>query len=69
MDKETLVRDMKFYVGGGAFITPTQTAKYMRLSLGRMPELLRDLEYYKTGRARQYFIPDVAARIIERCQV
>ena len=69
MDKQTLSRDMKTFVGGGAFITQTQTAKYMRLSPGRMPDLLRGLEFFKTGKARQYFIPDVAGRIIERCQM
>lgn len=68
MDKQTLIRDMKSFVGGGAFITPTQTAKYMRLSPGRMPELLQSLDFIKTGKARQYFIPDVAGRIIENSQ-
>jgi hypothetical protein len=52
MDKQALIRDMKSYVGGGVFITPTQTAKYMRLSPGRMPELLEGLEYYKTRKAK-----------------
>lgn len=66
MDKQTLVRDMKSYVGGGAFITPTQTAKYMRLSPSRMRDLLEALDHIKTGKARQYFIPDVAQRILER---
>lgn len=69
MDKQTLTRDMKSFVGGGAFITPTQTAKYMRLSPGRMPELLQDLEFVKTGKAKQYFIPDVAGRIFEKSQM
>ena len=65
MDKQTLTRDMKAFVGGGSFITPTQTAKYMRLSPGRMPDMLTGLEFFKTKKARQYFIPDVAGRIIE----
>ncbi|MEL7655887.1 MAG: hypothetical protein AAGU75_08265 [Bacillota bacterium] len=69
MDKQSLTRDMKTFVGGGAFITPTQTAKYMRLSPGRMPELLQNLEFVKTGKAKQYFIPDVAGRIIEQSQM
>lgn len=69
MDKQALIKDIKAYVGGGAFITPTQTAKYMRLSPGRMPDLLERLEYFKTGKAKQYFIPDVATRIIELCQM
>ena len=69
MDKQTLVRDMKTFVGGGAFITPTQIAKYMRLSPSRMPELLEALEYIKTGRGRQYFIPDVVARILYEAEM
>ncbi len=69
MDKQTITRDMKTFVGGGAFITPTQIAKYMRLSPSRMPELLRDLEHIKTKKARQYFIPDVAGRIMENIRM
>lgn len=68
MDKQTMVRDMKSYVGGGAFITSTQVARYMRLSTDRMPDMLKDLEFLRTGRAKQYFIPDVAGRIMERMQ-
>jgi hypothetical protein len=69
MDRQTLIRDMKTYVGGGAFITSTQVARYMRLSTDRMPEMLKELEHYRTGRAKQYFIPDVASRIQDRMQI
>ena len=69
MDKQTLTRDMKTYVGGGAFITMTQTARYMRLSVDRMPDMFQGLEFIKTGKAKQYFIPDVAGRIVERSQM
>ncbi|MDF2656367.1 MAG: hypothetical protein K0R19_2841 [Bacillota bacterium] len=69
MDKQSLTRDMKAFVGGGAFITPTQTAKYMRLSPGRMPEFLQGLEFIKTGKAKQYHILDVAGRIVEKSQM
>ncbi len=69
MDKQALIRDIKAHVGGGAFITPTQTAKYMRLSTSRMPELLEGLEHIKTGRGRQYFIPDVVARILDKTEM
>lgn len=69
MDRQTLIRDMKSYVGGGAFITSTQIARYVRVSTDRMPEMLKGLEFYRTGRAKQYFIPDVASRIQDRMQV
>lgn len=69
MDKQALTKDIKAYVGGGAFITPTQTAKYMRLSVSRMPDLLEGLEHIKTGRGKQYFIPDVVGRILEKAEM
>jgi hypothetical protein len=65
MDKRSLVSDMKTFVGGGAFITPAQTAKYLRLSPGRMPQMLQGLEHIETKRGRQYFIGDVASRVME----
>ena len=65
MEKQTLVRDMKSHVGGAAFINHSQLAKYMKRSREAMPNLLYGLDYLETGREKKYFIPDVAARIME----
>ncbi|MDD4591704.1 MAG: hypothetical protein PHG06_14935 [Parabacteroides sp.] len=68
MDKQTLVRDLKSHVGGAAFINQTQMAKYLKRSREAIPGLLKGLDYLETGREKKYFIPDIAARLLEiRC--
>ena len=65
MDKQTLIRDIKQYVGGGGFINTSQLAKYNRCSRDRIPELVEGLDVIKTGRERKYFIPDIAAKLLD----
>lgn len=65
MDKQTLVRDLKSYVGGAAFINQSQLAKYLRRSREAIPDLLQGLDYLQTGREKKYFIPDIASRILD----
>lgn len=65
MDRQTLIRDLKSHVNGASFINGGQLARYLKRSRNAMPGLLSGLEYIESGRARQYFIPDVAGRIME----
>jgi len=56
---------MESHNGGSPFISPANLAKYLKRSRDAMPELLRGLDYLETGRGRQYFIPDIASRLME----
>lgn len=66
MDKQSLIRDMKSYCNS-SFITKRKLANYMGIKdCNHVNEYLRDLERIN---GKYYFIPDVAARLKERCTV
>ena len=65
MTKQDLIRDIKNEIGGGGFINTSQLAKYHRCSRDRIPELVNGLDCIRTGREKKYFIPDVAARLLD----
>lgn len=64
MDKQTLVRDMKKEVGN--FPTTSDLARYMGKSRVSIRELVKGLEYLPDGRAKKYFVGDVADRILQQ---
>ena len=64
MDKQTLVRDMRKECG--SLPTISDLAKYMGKSRESIRELVDGLDYLPDGRAKKYFIVDVADRIMQR---
>ena len=65
MNKQDLVRDMKSHIGGGGFITLNQLRKYRHARHENILALVDGLEYFEKGKSKEFFIPDVAARILE----
>jgi len=65
VDKQTLIQELKDHVGGGGFINHSQIAKYIRRSRDVVPEMVRGLSVFQTGREKKYFIREVAPRILE----
>ena len=68
MDKQSLIRDMKSFVGGAGFINKSQLAKYMKQSHHAIPALVEGLDRVPGEKADRYFIPDVAERILEKAK-
>ena len=68
MTKQELIRDIKQEVG--SFPTISQIAKYMRLGRDTVrSEITAGLDYVEHGRSKQYFVNDIAERILERRNV
>lgn len=65
MDKQMLIKTMEKHVGGSMFINKTQLAKYLKRSRDSMYELLDGLDYIPKKREKQYFVPDVAERLMK----
>ena len=66
MDKQTVTREMKSFVGGGSFITVTKLAKFMGKEKEFAYRLVSGLEKIPGEvKGTKYFIPDVAQRIME----
>lgn len=63
MNKQELIRDMKKEIG--SFPNITQIAEYMGTSRKTVrTEIVAGLDYLETGRSKQYFVNDIAARIL-----
>lgn len=66
MDKQTIERDMKKFVGGGSFITATKLARFLHKRDTFAYSLLNGLDKVPgITRGTKYYIPDVAQRIME----
>lgn len=66
MEKQTMVRDMKAFVGGSSFITATRLAKFLGKEKEYAYRLVKDLDYIPGEiKGTKYFIPDVVQRIME----
>ena len=61
MEKQTVVRTMRSYVGGSEFITKQQFCGYMGVSRSTADRKLKGIEKVN---GKYYFIRDVADRII-----
>jgi len=68
VDKQTLIRDIKSFVGGAGFINKSQLAKYMKQSHHAIPSLVEGLDRVPGTKSDRYFIPDVAERILEKAK-
>ena len=66
MDKQTLTRDMKTFVGGAGFINKSQLARYLKQSHHAIPQLVEGLDRMPGTKSDRYFIPDVVDRILEK---
>ena len=64
MNKQELVRDMKKEVG--SFPNVSEIARYMGKSRDYVRGLVYGLEYLPDGRAKKYFVMDVADRILQQ---
>lgn len=66
MTKRDLIRDMQTKTGT-SFPNITQLAGYMGMSRDRVrSELVNGLDYLGSGKAKQYFVADVAERILQQ---
>lgn len=66
MDKQTIERDMKKFVGGGSFITATKLARFLQKRDTFAYSLVNGLEKIPAEKKGTiYYIPDVAQRIME----
>lgn len=68
MNSREVLRDMREYLGIGAFVTKTQLSKYLktgRHELGGIEKYIDGISYMPDGRGKNYFASDVAKRIVE----
>jgi hypothetical protein len=64
MNKQEIMRDMK--KDYGPFMTITDIAHYLRQGRDSARTLVSGLEYFNAGRAKKYFVGDVADRIMKK---
>lgn len=65
MNRQELIRDIKSECG--AFPNISQLAKYMGVSRQTIrTEITSGLEYIETGKSKQYFVNDVADKILRQ---
>jgi hypothetical protein len=57
---------MKSFVGGSGFMNKSQLAKYLKKSHHAIPNLVEGLDRIPGGKSDQYFIPDIAEKILEK---
>lgn len=62
MNRQEVIRDMKAEIG--SFPNLSQIAKYLGKGRDTARTLVAGLEYYEDGKAKQYFVNDVADRIL-----
>lgn len=68
MNKSEVLRDMRDYLGIGAFVTKTQLARYLKTSRHANSDIAKFIEgisYMPDGRGKNYFAADIAGRIVE----
>lgn len=69
MDKQTVIKDMKAFVGGSSFITAPAIARYFHKDVKWGYRFVNGLEKLPAEKGTLYFIPDVAAKLMEvKCQ-
>ena len=63
MNRQELIRDMKKEIG--SFPNISQIANYMGMSRETVTtEITSGLEFYESGKAKKYFVNDIADRIM-----
>ena len=62
MNRQEIIRDIKKEIGN--FPNITEIADYMQQSRESVREMMAGVEYYATGKAKKYFVNDVADRIL-----
>lgn len=68
MNSREVLRDMRDYLGIGAFVTKTRLSKYLKICRhenGEIDKYLDGISYVPDGRGKNYFAADVAKRIVE----
>lgn len=63
MNRQEIIRDLKKETGT-SFPNVSQIAKYMGVSRDRVREMVAGCECLVSGRSKQYFVNDVADRIL-----
>jgi len=66
MDKQELIRDMKQTFGGAGLLTIKQIRQYRKMCPNSATKFLKGLEYTTNGKAKYYFVGDIAKRILEK---
>lgn len=62
MNRQEIIRDIK--KEKGSFPSITDIADYLQQSRESVREMMAGYEYYAAGRAKKYFVNDVADRIL-----
>lgn len=65
MTKSQIAADMR-RTFGRSFITINEFSKYARVGKDRARNMLSSTEYIQQGRAKTYFVEDIAEAICER---
>ena len=63
MERQEVIRDMKKEIG--SFPNLSQIAKYLGKGRDAARTLVAGLEHYEDGKAKKYFVNDVADRILQ----
>ena len=73
MNKQELIKDIRECIGGGGMITKNQLARYLQKTRNNredpesdIRQYIEGLPYIPDGRGKKYFLPDIAARILEK---
>ena len=66
MTKKELMEDLRDFTGDSSFITTNQLRKWYGHRHEAVKELVSGLQFLQRGRAKEYFIGDVADAVMRR---
>ena len=66
MTKKELMNDLRIASNGSAFISTNRLRKWLGTRHETVMELVTDLEFLQRGRAKEYFIGDIADEVMRR---
>lgn len=66
MKKKELMEDLRVAANGSAFISTNRLRKWLGARHEAVMELVSDLEFLQRGRAKEYFIGDIADAVMRR---
>jgi hypothetical protein len=64
VDKQSIIRDLQ-KTANSSYINISEIAKSRRKGERWARNLVKGLEYFEEGRSKEFYIPDVAARMME----
>lgn len=66
MTKQEIVKDLKIATNGSSWISQNKLRKWYGHRFATMQELVEGLDYARVGKSKEYFVGDVADRIMAR---